>query len=180
MKNLLLTLVTFSVLLLIGCQENSITNPVTSKSDKILPIASNGTLTLEQMLVDPYNIKNSYYLVSGVIGYNIVILENPSLSNPQNSAIINLTFDAQITNFCSVCEPIIIPGSEVKMFIKTTGQISFGSQGSNFLLKSFPVPERDDGMKVMCNFIITSNGEISLSSMWLELNDVHLTNNETN
>jgi len=87
MKKLFLTIVTFSILFVIGCQENSITDPIsvepTNKVQQTDP-SHKGTITLERMLTDPYPIMNSFYIVNGEIQYrHTVQLLDPIPPIPQ-------------------------------------------------------------------------------------------------
>ena len=70
MKNLLLTLVAFSVLLLIGCQENSITDPTPyadlQKTDD--PLIHRGIIELDGILEVPGQ-PNSFLEINGQVGY---------------------------------------------------------------------------------------------------------------
>ena len=68
MKNLLLTIAVFSALLLIGCQENPMTDPVAfNKMDENQDSdpTRTGTIALEGLLQDPYPVMNSYFIING-------------------------------------------------------------------------------------------------------------------
>ena len=72
MKQLLFSLVVFSILFVIGCQENSITDPVSAESIKkdqttVDPFTS-GVIPLEGVLVVPGGFQ-SYYDIQGQINY---------------------------------------------------------------------------------------------------------------
>lgn len=82
MKKLLYSLVVFSVLLLIGCQENSITDPVSNDTnlnlatteqsflDKDIISSYPGVIKLEGTLFDPSHYFNSVN-ISGVVRYSL-------------------------------------------------------------------------------------------------------------
>jgi len=82
MKMLLISLVVFSVLLIIGCQ-NSITDPVSNDTslnpstieqsflDKDLISSYPKVIKLEGMLFDPSHYFNSYATINGVVRYSL-------------------------------------------------------------------------------------------------------------
>jgi hypothetical protein len=180
MKNLLLTLVTFSVLLLIGCQENSITNPIqdTELQKTGNPLAHTGTIDIEGMLQDPHPVMNSYYIIDGKIQYNHSLkFLNPSLSNPQYLINLNLTVSVNFTYLCTVSEPQSDEVSAGTIFIETNDNFYVSEEGIYLLEKTFSIQGRDDGMVLKCRFLVTTDG-IGLNAMWLELNDSSHTNNE--
>ncbi len=87
MKNLLLTLVSFSVLLLIGCQENSIVDSISTKSLNRSQTPDNnintGTIKLGGLLVLPGGFQ-SYYTIEGQIDYtHELVLLDPIPPAPQ-------------------------------------------------------------------------------------------------
>jgi hypothetical protein len=184
MKKLFLTLVTFSILFVVGCQENSITDPLTVEpTNKVQqPDPSNqGTITLERMLTDPYPVMNSYFLLNGAIDYEHTLLYlDPIPPNGQYVVSLNLSVTADLTYFCTVCSP---PNADT-----LAGSISYESNDEIFLSvweddiflleKSFPIQGREDGMVLRCNFHVTTNG-IELNEMWLELPATDLDNDET-
>ncbi len=106
MKKLFLTLVTFSILFVIGCQENSITDPITVEpTNKVQPDPSHqGTITLERMLRDPYPVMNSYFIINGEVEYDLSLeLINSGSVGQQYSVSLNLTTTAEFTYLCTVC-----------------------------------------------------------------------------
>ena len=183
MKKLFLTLVTFSILFVVGCQENSITDPITVEpTNKVQPDPSHqGTITLERMLTDPYPVMNSYFILNGEVEYeHSLVYLDPIPPNPQYVVSLNLSVTADLTYFCTVCSPT----NEDTL----AGTISYESNDEIFLSvwedeiflleKSFPIQGREDGMVIVCKFFVTANG-IELDEMWLELPDTNLVDYET-
>ena len=174
MKKLFLTLVTFSILFVIGCQENSITDPITVEpTNKVQqPDPSHqGTITLERMLRDPYPVMNSYYIVNGEIQYqHTVQLLDPIPPNPQYVVSLNFSVTADFTYFCTVCSPPTEETSAGSISNESNDEIFISVwEDEIFLLeKSFPIQGREDGMVLMCNFLVTTNG-VELNEMWLVL-----------
>jgi hypothetical protein len=182
MKNLLLTIVTFSVLLLIGCQENSITDPIQGtgiqKTDD--PTVRTGTIALEGMLQDPHPVMNSYYIINGEIQYQqTVVMLDPIPPNPQYSVSLSLSVSADFTYLCTVCEPQSDNASVGSIAIETNDNFYVPNGGTFILRKSFPILGRDDGMVLTCSFLVTIDG-VTLSELWLDLNDGNHTQNELN
>jgi len=172
MKNLLLTLIVFSVLLLIGCQENSITDPVQDselqKADD--PLVQDGTITLERVLIDPYPVMNSYYIINGEIEYQhtLQIIEQVPA---QHLVCLKLSVNADFTYWCSVCEPEPIENNIVGFISSVSEDIISVSEGSTYLLqKTYRIEGREDGMLLRCRFYVTTSG-IELNEMWLEVGD---------
>ena len=173
MKNLLLTLVTFSVLLLIGCQENSITDPnqgaELQKTDD--PSVTTGTIPLEGTLEIP-NQPNSYMSINGQADYvHELFLVDPIPPAPQYYVNLSLNVYAELIDLSSPSDPIWIISTQ-------TNDIFYVSEeGIYLLVKTFVVQGREDGMVLKCRFLVTTDG-IGLNEMWLELNDGDQTNNE--
>ncbi len=182
MKNLLLTLVVFSVLLLIGCQENSITDPTQyaeiQKTDD--PSFQSGTIVLEGMLQDPHPVMNSYYIINGDIQYQHTLeFLDPIPPNPQYFVSLDLSLSANFTYLCTVCEPQSDEASVGTVLEETNNNFYVSEDGIYMLEKSFLIQGRQDGMVLVCRFLITTNG-IGLNEMWLEVGDDNPGSNELN
>jgi hypothetical protein len=188
MKKLLFTLVVFSVLLVSGCQENSITDPIQfgkigeiqKTSDQII---NSGIIPLEGMLKNPYPVMNSYYIINGKIQYQHTLQTlDPIPPNHQYAISLDLLVSANFSDFCSVCEPQTTSFSAGTISIKTNNIIymSEDSDGIYLLEKSFPIQGRTDGMVLMCRFNVTTDS-IALNAMWLKLPDINdINTNQTN
>ena len=174
MKKIFLTTVVLSILFIVGCQESSITDPVTVESTNKVqqPESSHqGTIILERMLTDPYPVMNSYYLINGTIEFEHTrVYIDPIPPEPQYYISLQLSISANLTYLCTVCPT---PDEET-----VAGSISNESQDAIFisiwedeiffLEKSFPIQGREDGMVLKCKFFVTVNG-VGLDEMWLEL-----------
>jgi hypothetical protein len=178
MKNLLLTLVSFSVLLLTGCQENSIIDPIvepgTQKSDD--PAVTTGTIVLERMLRDPQPVMNSYYIVNGQIQYqHILYFLDPVPPNPQYLVTLNLSVSANLTYLYTFHNPQSDDDTGGIISAETNDNIYIPENGSSVLIKTFEVLGRNDRMVLKCSFLVTINS-IRLTAMWLELDSEPTTN----
>ncbi len=188
MKKLLFSLVFFSVLFVIGCQENSTTDPVQFDQKGDIqktsdPLVNSGIITLEGMLQNPYPVMNSYYIIDGEIQYQQTLqILDPIPPNPQFLISLDLSITANLTDFCTVCEPPTTGISVGTISIETNNIIymSEDADGSYLLEKSFPIQGRTDGMVLMCRFNLTTSS-IELAAMWLKLPDINdITANQTN
>lgn len=161
MKKLLYSLVVFSALFLIGCQENSITDPVSTESvnknqTKGGTITS-GVIPLEGVLVITGGVQ-SYYSLEGQINYTHELVPlDPIPTAPQYYINLNLSVRANLTDesnhsFC------IASKSEDTIYV---------FEYSRYLVvKSFPIMGRNDGLNLVCSFIVTTGG-IVLNARWL-------------
>ena len=188
MKNLLFCFVVFSALLVIGCQENSITDPlqfdqkgeIQKTSDQKI---NSGIITLEGMLQNPYPVMNSFYLIDGEIKYKHRLQYlDPVPPNSQYVISLDLSVSADFMEYCTVCSPPTTGRSVGSISIETNDIIYMsGDGGCMYLLeKSFPIQGRTDGMVLMCRFNVTTDS-IELYAMWLKLPDINdITINQTN
>jgi len=182
MKNLIITIAVFSVLVLIGCQENAITDPVRDselqKNDG--PPVNQGTMSLQRILTDPNPVMNSYYIINGEIGYQytLQILE-PMPPNPQYVISLDLSVNADFTYWCSVCEPEPNDRRVGNISREINEIIYLYGESNHVLIKTFRIQGRDDGMVLMCKFLVTPNG-IELGEMWLEIHNYSSTTDDQN
>jgi hypothetical protein len=166
MKKLFLSFVVFSVLLLIGCQENSITDPAVDKTlnkDQV-PGRTNltGTIPLEGQLQDPSDPSN-YLTINGIIEYEHDLVPiDPIPPAPQYYVSVNLTTQATISDDD---QPI-----ETEVVVNGTSQDEFyvSEEGVYVLERYYEVTGMTDGMVLFCRFLVTTDG-IGLNSMWLEV-----------
>ncbi|RKY93933.1 MAG: hypothetical protein DRQ01_03565 [Ignavibacteriae bacterium] len=173
MKKFFLTTVVFSVLVIIVCQENSITDLISTESiNKSQTTASNittGFIPLEGLLVLPGGFQ-SYFTIEGQINYSheLVQLDAATLA-PQFYIALNLSVRAALTDESQ---------NKFTILSESNDEISISIwEDEIFLLeKFFPIQGRDDGMVLRCTFHVTTIG-VGLDEMWLELPDVILVDN---
>ena len=157
-----LTVVVFSVLLLIGCQENSITDPIQDeglqKTDD--PSAHQGIFELEGILVVPGAFQ-SYYSIQGQINYtHELVLLDPQPPAPQYYVSLSLNVNANLRDPSSPTDPLwgITGRSEDIIYVS--------EEGIYLLEKYYTIQGREDGMLLMCRFLVTTDG-VGLNEMWL-------------
>ncbi len=174
MKNLFISLVTVLVLLVIGCQENSITEPIANESTNKAQAESpdtyfHGIIPLEGLLNDPYRVGNSHYRISGQIDYDFRILYlDPIPSAPQRCASIYFEVNADLSYFCTLYP--FSPEDNLSGFITDVSEdlVPLGGNVVSLLEKTFAIQGRDDGMVLKARFAVT-NDRIELNAMWLAL-----------
>ena len=173
MKKLLFSLVV-AVLFVIGCQENSITDPVSSETVNKEQVGTSDTylhdlISLGGALNDPYPIGNSFYLIYGQIEYELrTVYIDPMLPTAQRYASLYFTTNADLQYFCTVCSPS--PEDELTGFIADVSEdyVPLGGNFVSLLEKTFTIQGREDGMVLKCRFLVTIGG-MELSAMWLAL-----------
>jgi hypothetical protein len=169
MKKFFITLITLVVLFVIGCQENSVTDPIPNEAankNQNFNTYHYGIIHLQQVLNDPYPIGNSYYIITGQIEYkHRLVFLNPIQSTTGSNVSLHLSIDAGLQYFCSVCSS---PSVEALAgFISSESEENLLITGSFLLLqKSFVIQGPEDGMVLTCRFLVTTSG-MELSAMWL-------------
>ena len=174
MKNLFVSLVAASVLFVIGCQENSITDPIANEPvEKIQPVIPDtyfhGSIPLENVLADPYPIGNSFYRISGQIDYDFrMFYMDPIPPAPQRYLSLHFETNADLQYFCTVCSPS--PEDELAGFIADVSEdfVPLGGNYVSLLEKTFSIQGREDGMLLKVRFNVT-NDRIEINAMWLAL-----------
>lgn len=174
MKNLILSLLAASVLFVIGCQENPITDPIADQPVEkpqvgIPDTYLHGSIRLQSALKDPYPIMNSYYIINGTIDYDYrIFFADPMPPAPQRYASIYMTIEADFRYLCTVCTPS--PEDDLAGFISEVSEelVPLGGNYVSLLEKTYTISGRNDGMVLKARFAVTDS-DISLSAMWLAL-----------
>jgi hypothetical protein len=176
MKNLFVYIVVATVLFVLGCQENSIIDPVAQGLiEKVRPGTPNtyihDFIRLDGALNDPYPIGNSFYLINGQIEYEQrTVYVDPMLPTSQRNASLNLTTDADFKYLCTVCPPS--EEDDLVGFISDVSEelVPIGGNYVSLLEKTYTIQGREDGMALKVRFLVTSGG-VELSAMWLALSN---------
>ena len=168
MKKLLLSLAAFSFLLVIGCQENPITDPVLTKStDNNLSreiTYNHDFIKFDRMLIDPSVPFRNYLTITGQVEYeHRLVLLDPMPPAPQEYVNLRMRIGAQLKD----------PNSPMDVLWNVSGEtedIIYLKNDDIFILqKHYFIEGRDDGMSLLCRFTVSNDG-LSLNSMWLDLN----------
>ena len=166
MKKLFLITVVFSALLLIGCQENSITDPIQDAGSSEVqkqdyPHVQRGTMILEGILLDPSQTLNSYLQIRGGIDFvHEMMFVDPIPPAPQSYVSLNLSVNAEIR------DPNSPNGRTWVISVRTEDIIYVPEEGIYLLEKSFPIQDRTDRLVLVCRFLVTTDG-VGLSERWL-------------
>jgi hypothetical protein len=171
MKKLFISLVIVSVIIVIGCSENAITDPTLNESvNKVNPGSDfHGIIPIENLLNDPYPVGNSFYKIIGQIEYRITeknLDQNPAAVTRDIS--INLEFNADLQHFCTVCQPLV--QDDLWGFISETTDFSIRiTQNTVMTLeKRFSIQGSENGMMLNVRLSV-SNNKIELITVWLSL-----------
>ena len=174
MKNLIISLAAASVLFVIGCQENSITDPVADESSNKVQAETpdtylRGTILLEGVLRDPYPVGNSFYRINGEIVFEqkFVYVE-PNNRFSKRYAALYFTTNASLRYFCTVCSPS--EDDKIAGIISEVSEdyVPLGGNYVSLLEKTFKIQGRADNMVLKVRFIVSNSG-VELGSMWLAL-----------
>lgn len=174
MKNLIISLAAASVLFVIGCQENSITDPIANQPVEkpqvgIPDTYIHGTIPIETVLSDPYLVMNSFYRIIGQMEYDLRVFQtDPMPPVPQRYLSLHLETNAELQYFCT-----FYPFNEednLDGFISDVSEdyIPLGGNFVSLLEKTFTIQGREDGMVLKVRFNVT-NDRIEINAMWLAL-----------
>lgn len=168
MKKIFLSVVISSVLLLIGCKENSMTNPVSSYGtntvNKTDTNIKTGSITLDRILELP-GLGNTYYQINGIIKYGEELFPQYLDPKTSNSDIkLDISIDAKLIN-------PELPGQEnsvMSILEESVNQIYVSEEGIYLLKETYPVQGTTDRLELVCTYIVTTNG-VGLNSIELKI-----------
>ena len=166
MKKLLLTLVSFFFLFALCCQENSITEPLSSevaeKDGFQEDTYNHGIIKLDGMVADPSRPFNCCLEIRGVIEYeHRLIYIDPDQSTSSYYVSLKLAIEAEVFDPCLPTVPAW-PISETSI-----DKIDVQPEQVQSLIKYFRVQGRDDVMFLVCKFTVTTD-YLSLDGIWLK------------
>ncbi|RKY92538.1 MAG: hypothetical protein DRQ01_06170 [Ignavibacteriae bacterium] len=154
MRNLFLILVVFSVLFIIGCQENLVTEPTQSLSKKE-NLTAEGTINLYYMLNDP---SGGSCRLTGEVNYNHRIYTD-QLGLYEVTLTLNMS--SQLCNLGGpIAEPWTIEGWSEDVVIVSEDE-------SVILDKRYEVKNRYDIVLVV-HYLVTKEG-VEISNLWLQI-----------
>lgn len=158
MKRLISSIVFLSTLfLLLSCQDNSITNPVSTLSVNKNAITNNSNsqniITLYQKIKNPDRINDSF-LLEGEIRYSETLLDqNTGSNNSPFDAMLNIsikgTFKDESPDYDKIIDLSVTSKSERLITLNPDGKIEF--------VESYPVTGSTDDMQLICNFELNGN-----------------------
>ena len=178
MKKLFLILVAVSVLFVIGCQENAITDPLSANSPGLQGVTNESAvknithdipvvIRFENVLESPYpgmgTIDPECFTVDGTIKvYHKVFQLDPFPPNPQYRVTVKLCMDAEMNCTAGI--------ERNRWFLRcdTENTIYFAGDEVIPLTKYYTVEGRSDRMQLVVNYGVTLEG-VSLKSMKLRI-----------
>jgi len=183
MKNLFLIFVAVSVLFVMGCQENTITDPLSTESPEVKGITNvtadknltqdykdfQNVIKFKRVVNLPYS-PDTYIVVGGTIQVNHNIQNHfADQLNRELRVTVGLLIDAEMKGMES--------GKNCG-FIKenTNNTVYLDKDGGASLVKYYKVKGRNDGMLLACQFDVTLDG-VTLQGMWITFPRVHSSNN---
>lgn len=147
----------------VGCQDNSITNPITGKSSAERHFSkanSAGTIPLNGVLREPGGF-NSFTQITGQVVYTTTLIpRDPIPPNPQWAVLVTLAVDAELRPF-GLEDPVW----HVSNFSRDELAVS-EDDGTMFLEKNYRIEGRNDGVSLHLQFYVTETN-VSLVRMWL-------------
>lgn len=158
MKKLFLTTVIFSVLLFIGCQENSITEPAGALEKTGNPV-NRETIQINFVIDDP--LAGKVELV-GEVYYTHELLNSDQRRN-QFLVSVSLEFNSQLNDMLGMMH------LEWRSSGKSEDSMYISEEGIYILQKAYSITNRDDVVLVV-QYLVTTEG-VGVPNCWLELID---------
>ena len=165
MKNLILFFVAVSVLFVIGCQENTITDPLSPNSPKNITNDIPDVIKFENELQSPYSSVDPLecFIVGGRINVDHKVFQlDPIPPNPQYRVSLKLCMDAEMNCAAGNERP------RWSIWCVTDNIIYFTGDEVFTLTKYYTVEGRSDRMQLVVDYEVSIDG-VSLKDMKLRL-----------
>ena len=174
MKNLFLFVVAAFVLFVLGCQENAITDPLSTDSPGVQAVTNEtadkdipqdftdhpNIIKFQKELKSPFT---TFYNHTFVVGGTIKFEHNVDYLNPPGPlyrVTVNLSINAELK------ETWLGGSASWAITGETKDVIYLSGNHSVILVKYFKVERRRDGMMLACRFGIDKDG-VALIDLWL-------------
>jgi hypothetical protein len=159
MKKLIFSFVIFSFLLLVGCQDSSITDPVstqpTQKAQHPYGVTTTGTIHLSGVLLAPGQL-NTYYTVKGTIKYTHQLFPSPPVPALERDYVgVTLAIDASLTG------DAIQGGKKLNISSNSADKFYLSADGDYKLVESFDIKDAQIALSV--SFLVTADNVSLLS-----------------
>jgi hypothetical protein len=170
MKKILFSIFIISIILLIGCQENSITDPVQEDLQKNdTQLFHQGAITLGGDLADPRGLFNDNYkllTIFGAVKFEHRFEYSKDIQ-PQPYVSLHLSMIAEITDR-NTTQDITYPIWSLSGESLDIIYFSDNNDSNSILYKYYAIRGSNVGMRLVCKFFVTTNG-VSLSDYRLQL-----------
>ena len=158
MKKLFLATVVLSVLFIVGCQDNSITEPVGTLEKTGNPVTRE-IIQMNFMIDDP--LAGNVELV-GEVYYTHELVNSDQLSS-QFLVSVSLDFNAELNDMLGMMH------LEWKSSGKSEDSMYISEEGIYILQKAYGITNRDDVVLIV-QYLVTTEG-VGIPNCWLELID---------
>jgi len=170
MKKLFFVFALFLALFMLGCQENSITDPVLAgsgdKTNTASPAITSGTIPLEGMLKVPGEL-NSYFSIKGSVDFTEQV--SAPVANASTSGYdikISLSASGTINNSAATVQPHSLEHNLWYFSANSKDELFASVDGKYSLEKIYQIKGRTDGLVLVCKFFVTTNS-VELGGKWL-------------
>ena len=173
MKKIFLSMSIFSVLFLVGCNQNSMNNPAAPQGinavNKTSENIKTGTIKLDRILELP-GWGNTYFQINGMINYKEELsLQNLSPSTSKPDVNVDIVIDATLSNSNLINKE----NRALDVYANSDSLIYVPEEGIYLLKKTYPVEGMKDRVDLVCTYLITTDN-VSLNKMELKaLSKVH-------
>ena len=171
MKKTFISLSIFSILFLIGCNQNSMNNPVGPQGinavNKTSQNIKTGTIKINRILELP-GWGNTYYQINGMINYKEELYpQNLSPSTSKPNVNLDIAIDATLTN------PNLKDQENraLDVLAESDSLIYVPEEGIYLLEKTYPVQGTKDKLELVCTYLVTTDN-VSLNQ--IELKDLSI------
>ena len=168
MKKILFPLaISFLMLLLIGCQDKSMTNPVSSQPLNKTEINNGniirGTIPLNYKLIDPFRRDFEYKLIGDINYTEEPVKPNPTGTYLEQDDKLNESVVANLMTIGSIDSNV----KTYKISSMSDDVVKFTQDNVDVLVKYYPVIGMPDRMDLVCTFDVSRKGE-ELTKVMLE------------
>jgi hypothetical protein len=158
MKNIFFLVAFGAAILLFGCKENSINNPVSPDTSNKPAFANsttlNGTINLDQKLINPGRFGGDVKLTGTIYYTEEILKQNPLSTSTSYDAKIDISIDAYLIDENSST------GTSDTWKIKNASEnrVNVTATEPDDLVKTYTLQGTPQGMKLVCTFSITTDG----------------------
>jgi len=155
MKKFSLIIVVFSVLLLLGCQENSVTDPV-STLEKPGRLVTMETIQLHFVIEDPIGGSSEFV---GEVNYTLELVKNSQQINTQSLVSVGIEMNSTLADRLGRTHP------EWSSSGRSKESFYVSEEGIYIFEKTYNITNREDVVLVV-QYLATTEG-IGVPNVWL-------------
>ncbi len=170
MKKLFFAFALFLALFLLGCQENSITDPVLAgsgdKANVTSPAITSGSIPLEGILKVPGEL-NTYYSIKGSVDFTEQMSAPVTSDSPSGFAIkVTLSANGTLDDAANSVRPARLEHNLWYFSSNSKDELFTSVDGKYKIEKVYQIKGRTDGMVLVCQFFVTTSS-VELGGKWL-------------